>query len=78
MPMWNRYLEQHQPRFLAELLDFLRIPSISAISANAGDVQRAAEWVAARVTAAGMEHVQILPTGGHPVVYADWLHAQSA
>ncbi len=75
MPMWNRYLEQHQPRFLAELLDFLRIPSISAISANAGDVQRAAEWVAARVTAAGMEHVQILPTGGHPVVYADWLHA---
>ena len=71
----NTYLSEHQPRFLSELLDFLRIPSISAISAHTGDVQRAAEWVAARVTSVGMEHVQILPTGGHPVVYADWLHA---
>jgi acetylornithine deacetylase/succinyl-diaminopimelate desuccinylase-like protein len=75
MNSWNAYLEEHQPRFLSELLDFLRIPSISAISANAGDVRRAAEWVAARVDAAGLEHVQVLPTGGHPVVYADWLHA---
>jgi acetylornithine deacetylase/succinyl-diaminopimelate desuccinylase-like protein len=75
MPAWNTYLEEHQPRFLSELLDFLRIPSISAISAHAGDVRRAAEWVAARVTAAGLEHVEVLPTGGHPVVYADWLHA---
>jgi acetylornithine deacetylase/succinyl-diaminopimelate desuccinylase-like protein len=72
---WKSYLNENQSRFLDQLLDFLRIPSISASSANAGDVQRAAEWVAARVTAAGMEHVQILPTGGHPVVYADWLHA---
>src|SRR5690242_5244723 len=72
---WKSYLDEHQPRFLGELLDFLRIPSVSALSAHAGDVQRAAEWVAARVTAAGMEHVQILPTGGHPVVYSDWLHA---
>jgi len=75
MATWTSYLDEHQPRFLAELLDVLRIPSVSAISAHAGDVQRAAEWVAARVTAAGMEHVQILPTGGHPVVYSDWLHA---
>lgn len=75
MPSPTSYLSDHQPRFLAELLDFLRIPSISAISAHAADVRRAADWVAARVTAAGMEHVQILPTGGHPVVYADWLHA---
>ena len=72
---WKSYLDENQSRFLDQLLDFLRIPSISASSANAGDVQRAAEWVAARVTAAGMEHVQILPTGGHPVVYADWLRA---
>lgn len=75
MPTWSQYLEANQARFTDELLAFLSIPSISAISAHAGDVQRAAEWVAARVTAAGMEHVQILPTGGHPVVYADWLHA---
>src|ERR1051325_6449276 len=63
------------PRFPPELLVFLPSPSISAISAHAADVRRAADWVAARVTAAGMEHVQILPTGVHPVVYADWLHA---
>lgn len=75
MSSWNQYLERNQPRFVEELLDFLRIPSVSAISAHAGDVQRAAEWVAARVAAAGLEHVAILPTGGHPVVYADWLHA---
>ncbi len=75
MGTWNDYLAQNQPRFLEELLDFLRIPSISALSEHAADVQRAAEWVAARVAASGMEHVQILATGGHPVVYADWLHA---
>lgn len=75
MPTWKQYLEENQPRFTEELIAFLSIPSISAISAHAGDVQRAAEWVAARVAATGMEHVQILPTGGHPVVYADWLHA---
>ncbi|NCC35450.1 MAG: dipeptidase [Chloroflexia bacterium] len=75
MSSWESYLEAHQPRFVDELLSFLRIPSISAIPSHAADVQRAAEWVAARVAAAGLEHVEILPTGGHPVVYADWLHA---
>lgn len=75
MSAWESYLDAHQARFLAELLDFLRIPSISSLPEHAADVQRAAEWVAARLSAAGLEHVQILPTGGHPVVYADWLHA---
>jgi acetylornithine deacetylase/succinyl-diaminopimelate desuccinylase-like protein len=75
MPGWEAYLDAEQARFTAELLDFLRIPSISAIPAHAPDVQRAAEWVAARVGAAGLENIAILPTGGHPVVYADWLHA---
>lgn len=75
MPGWESYLDANQDRFLHELIDFLRIPSVSAIPAHAADVGRAAEWVAARVTAAGLENVQILPTGGHPVVYADWLHA---
>ena len=75
MPSAQAHLEQHQQQYLDELLDFLRIPSVSALPAHAADVQRAAEWVAARVTAAGLENAQILPTGGHPVVYADWLHA---
>src|SRR5690349_4745659 len=75
MATWKTYLDENQPRFLNELLDFLRIPSIPAASAHAGDVRRAGEWVAARVTAAGLEHVRLMETGGHPVVYADWLHA---
>ena len=69
------YLEAHEERFLAELLDFLRIPSISALAERAQDVARAGDWVAGRLTAAGVENVEVLPTGGHPVVYGDWLHA---
>ncbi|MGB9752780.1 MAG: dipeptidase [Roseiflexus castenholzii] len=72
---WQTYLREQQDRFLAELLDFLHIPSVSALPEHAGDVQRAAEWVAERMRTAGIESVQILPTGGHPVVYGDWLHA---
>jgi acetylornithine deacetylase/succinyl-diaminopimelate desuccinylase-like protein len=75
MPEWTHYLETQSDRFLSELLDFLRIPSVSALPAHAGDVQRAAEWISARMQAAGIEAVQILPTGGHPVVYGEWLHA---
>jgi acetylornithine deacetylase/succinyl-diaminopimelate desuccinylase-like protein len=75
MATWESYLEAHRPRFLHELLDFLRIPSVSALPDHAHDVQRAAQWVAERLRTAGMEGVQILPTGGHPVVYGEWLHA---
>jgi acetylornithine deacetylase/succinyl-diaminopimelate desuccinylase-like protein len=69
------FLETHQPHYLQELLTFLEIPSISALPAHADDVQRAAVWVADRLREAGLEHVEILPTAGHPVVYADHLHA---
>lgn len=72
---WQQYLEANQERFTGELLDFLAIPSVSAIAAHAPDVQRAAEWVAARLERIGMHNVAIMPTGGHPVVYADWLGA---
>jgi acetylornithine deacetylase/succinyl-diaminopimelate desuccinylase-like protein len=75
MPQWQSYLEQNQDRFLSELIDFVRIPSISALPEHAQDVQRAAEWVAERLRQAGVENVEILPTEGHPVVYGDWLHA---
>ena len=74
MPAYHSYLDVHQERFLAELLDFLRIPSISALPERAEDVARADQWVADRLTAAGVDDVEVLPTGGHPVVYGDWLH----
>lgn len=71
----EQYLDQRREQSLAELNDLLSIPSISSLPEHATDVQRAADWAANRLRAAGMEHVQILPTAGHPVVYGDWLHA---
>jgi acetylornithine deacetylase/succinyl-diaminopimelate desuccinylase-like protein len=75
MSDWKQYLDREQPRFVEEFLDFCRIPSISSLPEHAADVRRAARWVADRVAAAGMEHVEILETGGHPMVTADHLHA---
>lgn len=72
---WADYLDAHQQRFVDELLDFVRIPSVSAADAHKADVVRAGDWVVARLIAAGVENVAMLPTAGHPVVYADWLHA---
>ena len=69
------YLSGHKNDYLNELLDFLRIESISALPDHVADVQRAGEWVMTRLTRAGVEHVQMFPTGGHPVVYADYMHA---
>ena len=75
MTTWKSYLQENQDRFLKELLEFLSIPSISSLTEHRADVEKAAEWVAARLKTAGIENVQVLPTGGHPVVYGDWLHA---
>lgn len=72
---WETYLVEHQFQHQEELLQFLSIPSISSLPTHAADVQRAAQWVADRLTIAGLEHVQVLATGGHPVVYGEWLHA---
>jgi acetylornithine deacetylase/succinyl-diaminopimelate desuccinylase-like protein len=72
---WETYLEEQQLRYQEELLQFLSIPSISALPEHTADVQRAAQWVASRLRGAGLEDVQVLPTGGHPVVYGQWLHA---
>src|SRR5215469_6946437 len=72
---WETYLKEQQPRYQEELLQFLGIPSVSALPEHAGDVQQAARWVAARLIRAGLENVQVLPTEGHPVVYGESLHA---
>ncbi len=72
---YQQYLDAHQDRFVEEYLEFLRFPSISALPEHAPDVRRAAEWVANRVAQAGLENAEVMQTGGHPVVYGDWLHA---
>ena len=75
MHQWESYLSDNQPRFVEELMDFLRIPSISSLGEHAPDVERAAAWVQDRLRRAGAENIRQLATGGHPVVYGDWLHA---
>jgi acetylornithine deacetylase/succinyl-diaminopimelate desuccinylase-like protein len=69
------YAKTHRPEFLEQLKTWVRIPSISTDPERAGDVKRAAEWLAADMRRVGIENVQIFPTAGHPVVYGDWLHA---
>jgi acetylornithine deacetylase/succinyl-diaminopimelate desuccinylase-like protein len=71
----NDYIQANSGRFLEELKDFLRIPSISTDPEHTADVARAAQWVADKLRAAGLENVEIIPTAKHPLVYADWLHA---
>ena len=69
------YARENQQRFLTELKELLRIPSVSTLPEHKGDVLRAAECVATHLRNICMEHVEVIPTGGHPLVYADWLKA---
>ncbi len=71
------YIASQQNRFLEQLKELLRIPSVSALSAHRADVARAAEWVASDLRAIGLQGVEVIadPAGGHPLVYGEWLHA---
>jgi len=69
------FARNNQPRFLDELKNLLRIPSVSTLDEHKGDVLKAAEFVAAELRRIGMDNVEIIPTNGHPLLYADWLHA---
>jgi acetylornithine deacetylase/succinyl-diaminopimelate desuccinylase-like protein len=71
----DRYVQLHEKRFLEELKELLRIPSISTLPEHNADTHRAAEYTADKLRAAGMEHIEIIETDRHPLVYADWLHA---
>ena len=71
----DSFVRANQDRFLEELKEFLRIPSISTLPEHRGDIDRAARFVADHLGSAGIENVEIVPTGKHPLVYGDWLHA---
>jgi acetylornithine deacetylase/succinyl-diaminopimelate desuccinylase-like protein len=77
-PSLEQHLDETRDARLESYKDFLRIPSISALPEHAPDVRRAAEWLAETLRTAGLEHVSIEETGHHPLVYADWLHAEGA
>src|SRR5919108_2821966 len=77
-PDLNAHLETTREERLESLKEFLRIPSISTLHAHAPDMRRAADWLSRTLRDAGIEHVEVAETGGHPVVYGDWLHADGA
>ncbi|MCH5688959.1 hypothetical protein LWM68_34715 [Niabella sp. W65] len=69
--VWKEYQEQNQERFLKEMMDLLRIPSISAKSEHKEDMIRCAEAVKASLLASGCDKAEVMDTGGHPVVYGE-------
>ena len=69
------YARENKQRFLDELKDLLRIPSVSTTEEHKADVRKAAEVVAADLKRIGFENVEIIDTRQHPLVYGDWLHA---
>src|SRR6202021_661295 len=71
----DRYVYENKTRFLDELKELLRIPSISTLPEHNGDTHRAAEYTADKLRAAGLENLEVIETERHPLVYADWLHA---
>lgn len=71
------YLESAKGRQLQELIEWLRIPSISALPAHKADVHQAAEWLAGHLRRIGLDNVRVIEGDVHPLVYADWLHAGS-
>ena len=75
---FEAYLAETSERRLESYKAFLRIPSISALPEHAADCRAAADWIARDLEAIGIEHVRVDETGGHPVVYGDWLHADGA
>jgi acetylornithine deacetylase/succinyl-diaminopimelate desuccinylase-like protein len=69
------FARENHARFLDELKNLLRIPSISTLPEHAGDCRKAAQTLAEEFRRIGMENVRLVETKGHPMVYADWLHA---
>ena len=74
-PVLN-YLKQNQARFVGELCEFLRFPSVSAQSKHKGDLQACAEWVARHCQKIGLD-AEVCPTAGHPIVLAKTPHTRS-
>jgi acetylornithine deacetylase/succinyl-diaminopimelate desuccinylase-like protein len=69
------YIAENQDRFLEELKDFIRIPSISALPEHREDMDRCALYCADQMKAIGLDRAEVLPTGGPPAVYGEWLGA---
>lgn len=71
-----QYIEANRDRYVEDLQEVLRIPSISSSPEHREEVRRCAELLADRMRAIGLTRAEVLPTGGHPVAYGEWLGAQ--
>ena len=69
------YAHQHKTEYLKTLKELVSIPSVSTEPEHKGDIRRAADWLAARLTALGIQKVAVMPTDGHPIVYGEWMGA---
>jgi acetylornithine deacetylase/succinyl-diaminopimelate desuccinylase-like protein len=69
------YFQSHRDAFLEQLIDLLRIPSVSTDPNHKQHINQAAEWLVKRLTQLGFERAQAMPTGLHPIVYAENLKA---
>jgi len=67
----KHHIDKHKLRYLNELVEFLRIPSISADPEYKKDVLEAAQWLRKSMLTAGLDHVELFPTAGHPIVYGE-------
>jgi acetylornithine deacetylase/succinyl-diaminopimelate desuccinylase-like protein len=69
------FARENYPRFVEDLKALLRIPSVSTLPEHKEDCRKAADSLASELKRIGMDHVRLIETSGHPLVYADWLHA---
>lgn len=70
------YIKSNQKRYVDEMVELLKIESVSADSKKSAEVRRCGEVLVKRLKDAGFENAKLCETGGHPAVYADWLHAK--
>src|SRR5882672_1406859 len=69
------YIDAHRDRFVRELVEWVKIPSISALPEHAAEMTSNAEHLAEELRRLGGERVRVLPTKGHPAVFGEWNHA---
>ncbi len=69
------FAESNKDRFLEEYKTILAMPSVSTLSEHKPDIRNCAEWLAEQLRGIDMENVSLKETGGHPIVYGDWLNA---
>jgi len=69
------YIDNNNDKFLDELVEFLKFPSVSKRERNKKDVLDWANWLKDNIISSGFEKVEVIETSGHPIVYAEWLGA---